>query len=68
MVCVRIAMALTVGVGLLGDRGSLRDLWLMPLRDIIALGVWFWSFANDRVVWRGEKFLLRGGRLIRVER
>ncbi len=58
MVCVRVAVALTVGVGVLGDRGSLRDLWLLPLRDIVALGVWFWSFANDRVIWRGERFLL----------
>ena len=48
--------------------GSLRDLWLLPLRDIVALGVWFWSFANDRVIWRGERFLLHGGKLIRVKK
>jgi ceramide glucosyltransferase len=68
MVCVRVAIALTVGVGVLGDRGRLRDLWLLPLRDIVALGVWFWSFADDHIVWRSEKFLLRDGKLIRTEK
>ncbi len=66
MLYVRVAIALTVGVGVLGDRGSLRNLWLLPLRDVIALGVWFWSFADDHIVWRGEKFLLRDGKLIRA--
>jgi ceramide glucosyltransferase len=66
MVCVRVALALTVGVAVLGDRGSLRNLWLLPLRDMIALGVWFWSFADDHIVWRGERFLFRNGKLIRA--
>jgi len=68
MLCVRAALALTVGVGLLEDRGCLRDLWLLPLRDFVALGVWFWSFADDHIVWRGERFLLRDGKLIRAAR
>ncbi len=66
MVCVRVAFALSVGVAVLGDRGTLRDLWLLPLRDIVALGIWFWSFADDHILWRGEKFLLRDGKLIRA--
>jgi ceramide glucosyltransferase len=65
MLCVRIAIALTIGVGVLQDRACLRDIWLLPLRDFIALGIWFWSFADDHIVWRGEKFLLRDGKLIR---
>jgi len=68
MLCVRIAMALSVGVGVLGDRGTLRDLWLLPLRDIVALAVWFWSFADDAVVWRGERFHLCAGKLVRQEK
>ena len=65
MLCVRFAMALSVGVGVLGDQGTLRDLWLLPLRDAIALGVWFWSFADDSIVWRGERFHVRRGKLVR---
>ncbi|MGO8719167.1 MAG: bacteriohopanetetrol glucosamine biosynthesis glycosyltransferase HpnI [Acidobacteriaceae bacterium] len=68
MVCVRFTMALSVGVGVLGDRGTLRDLWLLPLRDLVALGVWFWSFADDAIVWRGERFHLRRGKLVREEK
>jgi ceramide glucosyltransferase len=66
MLSVRVGIALVVGVGLLGDDGSLRNLWLLPLRDLVAVAVWFWSFADDHVMWRGEKFLLRRGRLIRT--
>jgi ceramide glucosyltransferase len=65
MLCVRFVMALSIGVGVLGDRATLRDLWLLPLRDVVALAVWFWSFADDAVVWRGERFHLRNGKLIR---
>jgi ceramide glucosyltransferase len=65
MLCVRFAMALSIGVGVLGDRATMRDLWLLPLRDVVALAVWFWSFAGDTVVWRGERFHVRGGKLIR---
>jgi ceramide glucosyltransferase len=68
MLCVRFAMALSIGVGVLGDQGTIRDLWLLPLRDIVALGVWFWSFADDTIVWRGERFHLRRGKLIREKR
>ena len=59
----RVALALSVGVGLLGDGQVLRDLWLLPLRDCVGLALWGWSFAGDTVVWRGERFRLRGGRL-----
>ncbi|MCU1323260.1 MAG: hopanoid biosynthesis associated glycosyl transferase protein HpnI [Acidobacteriaceae bacterium] len=62
----RVAVALSVGVGILHDGQVLRDLWLLPLRDCFALVVWAWSFAGDTVVWRGERFRLRDGRLERV--
>ena len=65
MACVRVAVALVVGVATLGDGNVLRDLLLLPLRDCIALGVWFWSYADDHIVWRGERFRLRRGKLIR---
>jgi ceramide glucosyltransferase len=59
----RVAVALYVGVGVLGDGQVLRDLWLLPLRDFFGLGFWGWSFAGDTVVWRGELFRLRDGRI-----
>ncbi|CAN5585675.1 bacteriohopanetetrol glucosamine biosynthesis glycosyltransferase HpnI [soil metagenome] len=62
----RVAVALSIGVGILHDGQVLRDLWLLPLRDCFALIVWVWSFAGDTVIWRGERFRLRDGQLERV--
>jgi ceramide glucosyltransferase len=62
----RMAVALLVGVALLRDGQVLRDLLLLPLRDAFALFFWIWSYAADTVVWRGEHFRLRRGRLQRI--
>ena len=65
-ILARVSVALTVGVGLLRDEQVLRDLWLLPVRDVFGLLVWIWSFAGDTVIWRGETFRLRDGRIQRV--
>ena len=62
----RVSVALTVGVGILRDGQVLRDLWLLPVRDVFGLVFWLWSFAGDTVVWRGETFHLREGRITRA--
>jgi ceramide glucosyltransferase len=62
----RVAVALSVGVGILCDGQVLRDLYLIPLRDLFGLGFWVWSFAGDTVIWRGELFHLRNGRITPV--
>jgi len=33
------------------------------LRDFLGLGFWAWSFAGNTVVWRGERYGLKDGRL-----
>jgi ceramide glucosyltransferase len=50
----------------LGDRQVLASLWLVPLRDLLGVGIWVAGFAGDSIVWRGERFRLRKGRLLRV--
>ena len=62
----RVSVALTVGVGVLRDEQVLRDLWLLPLRDCFGLIFWAWSFAGDTVVWRGEVFRLKNGKIARI--
>jgi len=62
----RVSVALTIGVGLLRDDQVLRDLWLLPLRDAFGILVWIWSFAGDTVIWRGEEFRLKDGRITPV--
>jgi ceramide glucosyltransferase len=60
---VRVAVALSVGVGLLRDGQVLRDLWLLPVRDCLSLFLWAWSYADNVIVWRGERFRLKDGKL-----
>jgi ceramide glucosyltransferase len=61
--CLRIALAMTVGAEVLGDRQVLPSLWLLPLRDLIAMGLWAAGFAGNTIVWRGERFALKDGKL-----
>jgi len=62
---LRLAVALAVGKAVLGDGELLKNLWMLPLRDFIAVGVWIASFAGHTVSWRGDQFTLKDGRLIR---
>lgn len=64
---VRVAVALSVGVGLLRDEQVLRDLFLLPVRDLFGLFFWAWSYAGDTVVWRGERLRLHRGTLEKIE-
>jgi ceramide glucosyltransferase len=60
---LRVAVALQVGLGVVHDRGMLRHLWLLSLRDVAAFWVWFASFGDNKVYWRGEMFILEKGRI-----
>ena len=60
---LRLAQAMTVGAEVLGDHLVLPSLWLLPLRDAVAMGIWVAGFAGHTIVWRGERFVLEGGKL-----
>ena len=60
---LRLALAMMVGAEVLGDHQVLPSLWLLPLRDLVAMGVWAAGFAGNTIVWRGERFLLKDGKL-----
>ncbi len=60
---VRLAMAISVGWGVLRDRHLLRQLWLLPLRDLVGVLVWIGSYTGRRVTWRGQDFILEGRKL-----
>ena len=62
----RFASAALLAGPILHDRHALADLWLVPLRDIIGLVIWFASFAGDTILWRGERFHLKNGRLTKA--
>jgi ceramide glucosyltransferase len=62
---VRAALAYVVAVLVLDDFQFVRDIWLLPLRDLIAPIVWIASFMGNRIQWRGDSFTLKNGRLTR---
>ena len=62
-VVARFASAIFVGRGVLDDDQVGRDLWLLPLRDFVALIIWIASFMGNTVEWRGLSFRLRNGKL-----
>ena len=60
---LRLGLAMIVGASVLGDHEVLPNLWLLPLRDMVAMGLWAAGFAGNTIVWRGERFAVKGGRL-----
>jgi hypothetical protein len=71
----RLAVGFVAAVGVLHDRQivrnqpfrneGLRNILLLPLRDLIAPFIWAASFMGNRIHWRGECFVLKDGKLIR---
>jgi len=64
---LRLAVALAAGKSVLQDPHLLKHLWLLPLRDLVAVAVWVASFAGHTVTWRGDRFQLKNGRLIPID-
>jgi ceramide glucosyltransferase len=60
---LRLTLAVTVGAEVLADHQVLPGLWLLPLRDLIAMGVWVAGFAGNTIIWRSERFALKDGKL-----
>jgi ceramide glucosyltransferase len=60
---LRLAVAMTVGAQVLGDHQLLPTLWLLPLRDMAALALWAFGFAGNTIIWRGQRFELKNGKL-----
>ena len=63
---LRLAVALIVGRNVLQDRQLLKDAWLIPVRDLLAVGVWLVSLVGHTVTWRGDRFRLKDGKLTRM--
>ena len=63
---LRMRMAWVLGVRVAQDRQVPRYFWLIPLRDIAALLIWAAGYLGTTVVWRGDRFLLKQGKLTRL--
>jgi ceramide glucosyltransferase len=62
----RLCMAVVLGRYVLEDRQIPSRLWLVPLRDLIALLVWLASYVGRTIHWRGDDFYLKDGKLARI--
>jgi len=60
---LRLTLAMTVGARVLADHDVLPNLWLLPVRDIVAMGLWIAGFAGNTIVWRGQRFTVKNGKL-----
>lgn len=63
---LRFMVAWIVGVGVLEDRNVLRFLPLILVRDLVGVLVWVASFMSNTVSWRGDRFRLEKGKLVRI--
>ncbi|MBX7222368.1 MAG: bacteriohopanetetrol glucosamine biosynthesis glycosyltransferase HpnI [Blastocatellia bacterium] len=63
----RIVLALVLGVSLLADRTVWRNLWLLPLQDLLSFASWVGGFLGKEVIWRNRRYrILPGGRFVPV--
>jgi ceramide glucosyltransferase len=60
---LRLGVGMLVGAEALGDHQTLPSLWLLPLRDVVHMGVWVAGFAGNTIVWRGQQFEVKKGKL-----
>ena len=65
---VRISVAITMARLVLGDQATLRELPLVPVRDMLAVFFWAAGLLGRRITWRGETFRLEKGRLFQLSR
>jgi ceramide glucosyltransferase len=65
-ILARMAVAMRIGFGQLRDTQVLRDFVLLPVRDCFGLALWVWSYAGNTVEWRGERFRIVKGRMVRL--
>jgi len=63
---MRGAAAIFVATFCLRDSEVVPWLWLLPIRDCFALLIWLASFSGRTILWRGESFVLKNGKLTRT--
>ena len=61
---LRLTMAWVVGVWGLRDPAVIRDLWLVPVRDAVNLGLYVASFFSNITEWRGLRYRVTGPTMI----
>ena len=61
---LRICLALVICNKVILSKKWLRWLILLPVKDMLGLGIWIWSLLGSAVVWRGSRYMiLKGGKI-----
>ena len=60
---LRNSLAWASTVFVLRDPDAIRWIWLLPLRDFLAPVIWLAGWLGRKIVWRGQEFELRNGKL-----
>jgi len=64
-ISLRMVTAAWISGLYLDDREGVKALWLLPLRDIIALASWYAALTRRTFEWRGHEFgLTRDGKIV----
>ncbi|HEY9705755.1 MAG TPA: glycosyltransferase, partial [Allocoleopsis sp.] len=61
---IRLILAWFVGIKNIKEAIAKKWFWFIPIRDLITVGFWCYSFMSNKVIWRGQKMrLISGGKL-----
>jgi ceramide glucosyltransferase len=55
----RIVAAAFLQKRLTGSWADHTWIWLVPLKDLLQVAVWFCAFAGNKIEWRGQQYTLR---------
>jgi ceramide glucosyltransferase len=69
MLAVTAAVRILLHFKTRNQDASLRQLFILPIRDLLSVALWSWSFVTRRVHWRNDQFLVnRDGSVLPVVR
>jgi len=67
VLALRYALSLVAYRKVINEKGWLRWLFLLPLKDVLAFLIWLWSFIGSTISWRGTQYRIQaGGRIVRL--
>jgi len=67
VLAARLAMSAAIVSRVLKMPEMLSQLWRVPFKDLIMIGVWFASLFSNKVMWAGRQFkVIRGGAMREV--
>jgi ceramide glucosyltransferase len=58
----RLVLAARTSRAVLGEK-NVASLLLLPIRDLVAVAVWLGGCFGNSIRWRGERFVIKGGKL-----